>query len=75
MTSQCDNWWGISLLDVMGKVFTKVIPMRLQKVAEEVLADSQCGFRAGRGCRDMIFFPAAQGEGQRAQHHALSTVH
>ena len=53
--TQCDNWRGISLLDVMGKVFTKVIQMRLQKVAEEVLPDSQCGFRAGRGCADMIF--------------------
>ena len=23
--TQCDNWRGISLLDVVGKVFTKVI--------------------------------------------------
>ena len=38
--TQFDNWRGISLLDVMGKVFTKVIQMRLQKVAEEVLPDS-----------------------------------
>ena len=53
--TQCDNWRGISLLDVMGKVFAKVIQMRLQKVAEEVLPESQCGFRAGRGCADMIF--------------------
>ena len=35
--------------------FTKVIQMRLQKVAEEVLPDSQCGFQAGKGCTDMIF--------------------
>ena len=32
----CDNWRGISLLDTIGKVFAKVIQMRLQKVAEEV---------------------------------------
>ena len=51
----CDNWWGISLLDTIGKVFAKVIQMRLQKVAEEVLSDSQCGFRAAMGCTDMIF--------------------
>ena len=51
----CDNWRGISLLDTIGKVFAKVIQMRLQKVAEEVLSDSQCGFRAARGCTDMIF--------------------
>ena len=54
VTSQCDNWWGISLLDVMGKVFTKVILMRLQKVAEEVLPDSQCGFRVAGGKEDGV---------------------
>ena len=42
--TQCDNWCGISLLDVIGKVFTKVIHVRLQKAANEVLPDSQCGF-------------------------------
>lgn len=40
--SLCDNWRGISLLDVGGKLFTKVLQKRLQKVAEEVLPDSQC---------------------------------
>ena len=35
----CDNWRGIAL----------------QKVAEEELPESQCGFREGRGCSDMIF--------------------
>ena len=53
--SQCDSWRGISLLDTMGKLFTKVIQVRLQKVAEEVLPDSQCGFRRDRGCVDMIY--------------------
>ena len=43
--SLCDNWRGISLLDVVGKVFAKVIQQRLQVVVEEVVADSQCGFR------------------------------
>ena len=53
--SQCDNWRGISLLDIGGKVFAKVIQQRLQCVAERVLPDTQCGFRSGRGCADMIF--------------------
>ena len=26
----CDNWWGISLLDVIGKLFARVIQERLQ---------------------------------------------
>ncbi len=29
--------------------------MRLQKLAEEELLESQCGFRRGRSCADMIF--------------------
>jgi hypothetical protein len=53
--SICDNWRGISLLDVVGKVFARVMQIRLQKVAEEVLPESQCGFRKGRGCTDMVF--------------------
>ena len=53
--SVCDNWRGISLLDIGGKLFGKIIQKRLQEVAEEVLLDSQCGFRRGRGCVDMIF--------------------
>ena len=36
-------------------VFAKIIQARLQRVAEEVLPDTQCGFRTGRGCTDMIF--------------------
>ena len=53
--SHCDNWRGISLLDTVGKLFAKVIQMRLQSVVEDVLPDSQCGFRSGRGCIDMVF--------------------
>ena len=51
----CGNWRGISLLDVMGKLSAKVTQGRLQVVVEDTLPDSQCGFRCGRGCIDMIF--------------------
>ena len=53
--SVCDNWRGISLLDVVGKVIARVLQDRLQRLAEEELLESQCGFRKGRGCTDMIF--------------------
>ena len=53
--TMCDNWRGISLLDVVGKVAATVVQGRLQQLAEEVLPESQCGFRKGRGCSDMIF--------------------
>ena len=52
---KCDNWRGISLLDVVGKVFAQILQDRLQMVAETVLPESQCGFRKGRGCVDMVF--------------------
>ena len=40
---------------MVGKIFAKVIQNRLQEVVEEVVPDSQCGFRKERGCTDMIF--------------------
>ena len=50
-----DNWRGISLSDVVGKVMARVLPACLQVLAERVLPESQCGFKKGRGCADMIF--------------------
>ena len=52
--SLCDNWRGIALLDVVGKVVARVLQERLQKLAEDELPESQCGFREGRSCTDMI---------------------
>ena len=48
-----DNWRGISLLDVVEKLFACIIQERLQSIAEEVLPDSQCAFRKGRSCVNM----------------------
>ena len=53
--SKCDNWRGIALLDVVGKVVVRIIQERLQDLAEEELPESQCGLRKGRGYSDMIF--------------------
>ena len=39
----------------MGKVVTRILQERLQKLAEDVLPESQCGFRKTGGCTDMIF--------------------
>lgn len=51
----CNNYRGISLLSVAGKAFARVILSRLQKLAERVLPETQCGFRSGRSTTDMIF--------------------
>ena len=53
--SRCDNWRGISLLEVVGKVMARILQERLQQVAEDELPESQCCFRRGRGCSDMTF--------------------
>ena len=51
----CDNWRGVALLDVVGKVVARIVQNRLQVLAERELPESQCGFRRGRSCTDMIF--------------------
>ncbi|XP_047486851.1 uncharacterized protein LOC125037704 [Penaeus chinensis] len=53
--SDCNNFRGISLLSIVGKVYARVLLVRLQKLAERVYPESQCGFRAGRSTIDMIF--------------------
>ena len=50
-----NNYRGISLRSIVGKVFARVIPIRLLKLAERIYPDSQCGFRAERSTIDMIF--------------------
>ena len=52
----CDNWRGSACWMWWGRyVFGRIIQHRLKLVAEDFLPDSQYGFRAGRGCTDMIF--------------------
>ena len=53
--SHCNNWRGLSLLDVIGKIVARILQERLQKLAENELPESQCGFRKGRSCADTIF--------------------
>ena len=52
---KCNNWRGVSLLDVVVKVFARILQDRLQVVVEKIFSESQCGFWKGRGCVDMIF--------------------
>ena len=51
----CNTYHGISLLNVVGKVFARVVLKRLQVLAEQVYPESQCGFHASRSTVDMIF--------------------
>ena len=44
--NDCNTYRGISLLGIVGKVFARVILIRLQKLTERIYPESQCGFRA-----------------------------
>ena len=51
-----DDYRGVTLLSVVGKVFGRVIEARLRAYCEKrgLLSDCQYGFRAGRACRDAL---------------------
>nr|VZH94532.1 unnamed protein product [Spirometra erinaceieuropaei] len=52
----CDNHRGISLLNIAGKIFARILLSRLNNHLEQgLLPESQCGFRRHRGTTDMIF--------------------
>ena len=53
--NDCNNYRGISLLSIVAKVVARVILIRLQKLAERIYPESQCGFRAERSTIDMVF--------------------
>ena len=42
--SDCNNYRGISLLSIVGKVYAQVLLIHLQKLAEHIYPESQCGF-------------------------------
>ena len=46
---------GISFFSIVGKVFARVILIRLQQLAERVYPESKCSFGAERSTLDMVF--------------------
>ena len=53
--NDCNNYRGISLLGIVSKVFARFILIRLQKLAERIYPESQCGFLAERSTIYMVF--------------------
>jgi sorting nexin-29 len=51
----CNNCRGITLLDIVYKVFSNVLNERLKKITENLLVEYQCGFRKNRSTSDQIF--------------------
>ena len=52
--SDCNNYIGISLLSIVGKVYALVLLICLQKLAERVYLESQCCFRAEMSTMDIV---------------------
>ena len=52
-----NNYRGITILSCLSKLFTKIMNERLNRWAEEenVLTDTQYGFRKNRGTTDCLF--------------------
>jgi Reverse transcriptase (RNA-dependent DNA polymerase) len=72
----CDDHRGISLLSIAGKILARVTLSWLSAHVHlhEVLPESQCGFRAGRGFADMIFAARQVQEKCREQHQDLYMI-
>ena len=69
--SDCNNYRGISFLCIVGKVFARVILIRLHRLVKKVYPQSQCGFRAERSTVDLIFSLRQLQEKCREQKMAL----
>ncbi|VDO61815.1 unnamed protein product, partial [Schistosoma curassoni] len=52
--SKCENYRGITLLSVPGKVFDRVLMNRMKDAVDSQLRDQQAGFRKDRSCTDRI---------------------
>ena len=71
----CGNSRGIALLSSGGKVLTRIILSRLiHSIAEDVLPESQCGFRKNRSTTDMVFVARQLQEKCIEQHGSLYMV-
>ena len=53
--NDCDNYRGIALLSIPGKVLALILLERMQVIVEPQLMEAQCGFRKGRSTADQIW--------------------
>ncbi|CAH1239030.1 Hypp5694 [Branchiostoma lanceolatum] len=53
--TECDNWRGVTLLSIPGKVYATCILNRMRDAVDKVLREQQAGFRPKRSCAEQIF--------------------
>ena len=72
----CKRWRGILLPSCAGKVFGKILNVRLYRHTEvhDLLPEAQAGFRAGRSTTDMVFVLRMVQEISRTKDHPLYVV-
>ena len=51
----CSNYRGITLLNLPGKVYSRVLERRIRPIVEPRIQEEQCGFRPGRGTLDQLY--------------------
>ena len=51
----CNNWRGITILSILGKVLSILLLDRLKDAMDDRFREQQAGFRKGRSCCEQIF--------------------
>ena len=51
----CSNYRGITLLSLLGQVYSGVLERRVCRIVEPRIQEEQCGFRPGRGTVDQLY--------------------
>ena len=72
--TQCNNYRGISLLSVPGKVLTLILLQRLHVIIDPPLMEAQCRFRMERGAVDQIWVVRQMSRGQQNTGYHCSYV-
>ena len=52
---KCENYWGISLLSIPSKIYTRILDERTRCATESKVLEALGGFRKGRTCTDQLF--------------------